>query len=243
MKVYALLAAGAMLYASAAMADPNDYVHDPAVEPGEREIDFKFGTASRGADPAAAAASIGLGYGATDWWFTELYAKYMRESGAGTTFDAIEWENKFQLTETGKYPVDLGMLLEIEHPKDRAEGWEVTWGPLLQAEWGKVQVNFNPLLRRNYRSQDLADTHFVYEWQAKYRWRRHFEFGVQGFGDTGKWNDWAPHAEQDHRLGPALFGKVALGGGYALEYNAGYLIGASPAAPDHTFRLQVELEY
>jgi hypothetical protein len=237
------LAAGALLVGTRAWAEPADYVHQPAVEPGEREIDFKFGTDGNGATSRESAASLGVGYGATDWWFTELYVNYRRLPGEGTTFDALEWENKFQLTETGRYPVDVGMLLEIEHPQDRAEGWEVAWGPLFQTEFGKLQLNFNPLLRRNYRAEGFAETVFQYEWQAKYRWRRHLEFGLQGFGETGKWNAWAPRNEQNHRMGPAIFGKLPAGSGSAIEYNLAWLFGASQAAPDHTLRLQVEFEY
>jgi hypothetical protein len=242
-KAHALLAAGAVLASTLALAEPADYVAVPAVNGGEREIDFKLGTASKGGEPRESAASVGLGYGARDWWFTEAYVKYKAENGAGTTFDAVEWENKFQLTETGKYPVDVGFLLEIEHPQDRSEGWEVMWGPLFQTEFGKVQLNFNPLFQRNYRSESLPDTQFKYQWQAKYRWQQAFEFGVQGFGETGKWNAWAPRQEQNHRFGPAIFGKILLGSRQAIEYNAAWLFGASPAAPGHTFRLQVEYEF
>lgn len=243
MKTHALLAAGALLVATSSLAEPADYVAVPTVNAGERELDFKVGSASKAAEPRASAASVGLGYGANDWWFTELYVKYKSENSQGTRFDAVEWENKFQLTETGKYPVDVGFLLEIEHPQDRAEGWEVAWGPLFQAEFGKVQVNFNPLFQRNYRAEGAAGTRFKYQWQAKYRWRRELEFGVQGFGETGEWNSWEPREEQNHRLGPAIFGKLSLGGRQAIEYNAAWLLGASQTAPDHTFRLQVEYEF
>ena len=69
------------------------------------------------------------------------------EPGASTGFDAWEWENKFQFTETGKYPVDIGLLLEIERPKDRSEGYEYRWGPLLQADITQsLQANLNLLL-------------------------------------------------------------------------------------------------
>ena len=36
--------------------------------------------------------------------------------GESHGFDAWEWENKFQLIETGKYPVDIGLLLEGTFP-------------------------------------------------------------------------------------------------------------------------------
>lgn len=235
--------AGMMLLASLAQAEPADYVFTPAVEYGEKEIDFKYGTAKKSDEPRESAASLGFGYGATEWWFTEFYLKYKKEDLEGTKFDALEWENKFQLTETGKYPIDLGFILEIERPQDRSEGWEVLWGPLLQAETGKWQFNANLLLQRNYRSESSAGPIFKYQWQAKYRWRQEIEFGLQGFGDLGAWNHWAPADEQAHRIGPAMFGKLPLGQHQALRYNAAWLIGTSKAAADNGLRLQLEYEF
>ena len=83
------------------------------------------------------ASSIGFGYGVTQRWFTELYRKYEGSTGEGTHFDAWEWENKFQLTETGQYPVDVGFIVELERPKNRNEGNEVRFGPLFQTEFAK----------------------------------------------------------------------------------------------------------
>jgi len=82
-----------------------------------------------------------------------------------------------------------------------------------------------------------------YQWQIKYRWRPKFEFGAQGFGEVGKWNDWSPGREQEHILGPAIFGKLALGGRNVLRYNGALLFKASSAAPDHTLRAQLEYEF
>jgi len=244
MKSYApLLIVGAMLSPLYAHAGPADYIYTPTVEYGEKEIDFKAGTARKGSDPRESAASVGFGYGAKEWWFTEVYLKYKRENGGGTTPDAVEWENKFQLTETGAYPIDVGFLLEIERPRNHAEGWEVKWGPLFETDFGKLQLNANALFKRNYQPEGLSDTQFLYQWQAKYRWLQQFEFGLQGFGEMGKWNQWAAKDQRSHRIGPAVFGKLPLGGRQAIRYNAAWLLGASTAAADHTFRLQVEYEF
>jgi hypothetical protein len=244
MKSYApLLLAGALLSPLSAHAGPADYVYTPSVEYGEKEIDFKAGTARKGNDPRESAASLGFGYGAKEWWFTEIYMKYKRENDEGTKYDAIEWENKFQLTETGKYPVDVGFLVEMERPTNHAEGWEMKWGPLVQTEFGKVQLNANFLLQRSYRAEALSETQFLYQWQAKYRWLRQIEFGLQGFGEMGKWNHWAADDERSHRAGPAVFGKLPQGERRAIRYNAAWLFSTSKAAPDHTFRMQVEYEF
>ena len=238
-----LLLAGALLSPLRAFSEPADYVYTPAVEYGEKEIDFKAGSARKADDPRSSAASVGFGYGAKEWWFTEIYLKYKSEDNEGVKHDAFEWENKFQLTETGAYPVDVGFLVEVERPRDHAEGWEVKWGPLFETDFGKIQLNANALFKRNYRVQEAGETEFLYQWQAKYRWIREFEFGFQGFGEMGKWNRWANADERSHRVGPAVFGKLPVGNRQAIRYNAAWLLGASKAAPDHTFRVQVEYEY
>ena len=234
----------AALLPSVAMAGPDDYVATPGVEYGEREIELRFGTASPTSDEGRrSAGSLAFGYGVTPWWFTEIYAKFNRIAGEATRFDAFEWENKFQLTEPGQYFVDLGLLVEIERPRDRTEGYELRIGPLLQRDFGPVQANFNALIERHYHAREPEVTELGYQWQLKYRWRPEFEFGVQGFGEVGKWNDWEPAHEQSHVLGPAVFGKLHLGGHDVLKYNAALLFKASSAAPERTLRAQLEYEF
>ncbi len=97
-----------------AFAGAADYVYTPAVEYGEREIDFKAGATSPVDGNRSQAASIGYGYGATEYWFTEVYLKQEREGGG--IANIAEWENKFQLTDTGEYPVDVGLITELEAP-------------------------------------------------------------------------------------------------------------------------------
>ena len=240
----AALALSSLCATSIAVAGPSDYVVTPIVEQGEREIDFKAGTAKSHDGSRESASSIGLGWGATSWWFTELYAKWHKGPGAANTFDAWEWENKFQLTETGKYPVDVGMLLEIERPKDRNEGYEYRWGPLLQTDITPgVQANLNLLWTKHIRASEPGKAVFGYQWQVKYRWHPELEYGVQGFGDAGPWNDWGPKSAQSHIAGPALFGRVKVGDHQVIRYNAGLLFALNDRAPRNTLRLQAEYEF
>ncbi len=62
-------------------------------------------------------------------------------------------------------------------------------------------------------------------------------------GEMGEWDHWEDSDDQNHRIGPAVFGKLNVGQKQAIKYNAALLFGASDAAPDHTFRLQVEYEF
>ena len=227
-----------------AIAGPSDYVITPIVEEGEREVDFKSGTAEFRDGTRENKHSIGLGWGATSWWLTEVYAIWHKKPGEPSGFDAWEWENKFQLTETGKYPVDIGLLVEIERPKDRSEGYEYRWGPLIQADLApEIQANLNLLFEKRIRTAGGAPAELGYQWQVTYRWRPAFEFGVQGFGDVGPWSHWEPRLEQPHVAGPALFGRIKLGAREAIKYNAAVLFGLTDGAPRNTFRLQAEYEF
>lgn len=233
-----------LLNASLAAASPADYVYVPAVEYGEKEIDFKFGTAKDEDGAREHAASIGFGYGATEYWFTELYLKRETEGRDGVTL--VEWENKFQLTEPGKYPFDLGLITEIEAPlSNHDEPYELKVGPLLQTEIGKVQLNGNLLFEHHFGGADDEEhiTEMGYQWQIKYRWQQELEFGLQGMGEMGKWNHWENSDEQNHRMGPAVFGKLPVGQHQAIRYNAAWLFGVSDGAPNNTFRMQVEYEF
>jgi hypothetical protein len=235
-----------IIFTQPVFAGPADYVYTPAVEYGEREVDLKFGTARQKDGTHAQVTSLGLGYGATEAWFTEIYLK--RENEDSDKLTIAEWENKFQLTETGKYPVDAGLITEFEAPVNNAnEPYEFRFGPLFQTESGKLQLNGNVLFERKFGhhldGDDAYITEIGYQWQAKYRWKPVLEFGVQGLGEMGKWNDWNKQNQQLHRIGPAVFGKFALGNRQAIKYNAALLFGASDAAPNHTFRMQVEYEF
>ena len=241
-----LLAAAALGLPVVSHAAPDDYIVVPAVEYGEREIDLKYGT-EEFKDPHAreSAGSLGLGYGVNHWWFTEAYLKYHKEPGEKTKYDAWEWENKFQLTETNKYPVDVGLLVELEFPKEHDEGYELKFGPLFQADTGPVRWNANLFLERHFHTHgDVPQvTEMLYQLQARYDVSREFGVGFQAFGELGPWDHWLPASEQEHRIGPAIFGRVKLEGRQQIKYNAAWLFKASDAAPNNSFRLQVEYEF
>jgi len=240
----AALAMSCLLVPAVSRADPDAYVHSPIVEEGEKELDFKAGTAKNRDGTRESAYSLGLGWGVNSWWFTEVYAKGHKLPGEGNSFDAWEWENKFQLTETGKYPVDVGFLLEIERPRDRSEGYEYKWGPLFQADiTNKIQGNLNILVEKHIRAAVPEKAELGYQWQVKYRYKPEFEFGAQGFGDVGPWNHWEPSSEQPHIAGPAIFGKLRVGQKQVINYNAGILFGLTHGAPRNTLRLQAEYEF
>jgi hypothetical protein len=243
----ARLAALAVCPAAFAAPPPEagTYVLVPVVTQGEREIDVYAGVASAGAavaHEADAAAALGAAIG--DRWSAELAVRYRQASGAATALDALEWENVVVFAEPGQWIVDVGVALEVESPHDSGEGLLLRAGPLLQKDFGRMQVNFNLLAGRHVGGTEFAATQFEYQGQLKYRYSEPFEFGLQSFGGfSSPASAWAAYASQAHRLGPALFGRAALRGERSISYNAAFLLGTTAHSPDRTLRVQLEYEF
>lgn len=232
-----------LLYVQAAVAGSADYVDTPDIVRGERELGVKYGSATPLAGNAMQATAIGLGYGVTDLWATEVILKRERTSRQGVT--SLEWENRFLFDEMGKYSVDVGLLSELEAPLAGRAPWELRVGPMFQTRSGSFQWNANVLLVRAFGAVDEFGvpfmTNLAYQWQMKYHWRAELEYGLQGMGELGKWDNWYKKSEQNHRVGPAVFGR--LGTQQAVNYNAAWLFGTTAGSPNHTFRMQADYAF
>ena len=129
----------------ASAVNAGDYLIIPTVTQGERELDLYVGSGSSGDKTRAESnAALGVGYGMTQHWFTEVDIEYRRESPAGTGLDAFERENIVQIGEPDQWPVDIGMVCNVEKPygasrnSPKTEGTSIQFGPLLQKDIGEV---------------------------------------------------------------------------------------------------------
>lgn len=226
-------------------AGPADYVYTPHIERGELELDVKYGAASSNAGVHPQAASIGLGYGVTEHWVTEGYLKQKHNAGGDSTY--LEWENRFLLAGGDGGVVDLGWVTELEAPLTRGAPWEWRVGPLFQSMAGKLQLNGNIIFERAIGGVDEDSvaqvTNLGYQWQMRYRAGGGTDLGLQGFGELGKWDQWSATAEQNHRMGPVVFGKLKLGEELTIKHSAAWLAGVTKAAPKSTLRFQAEYEF
>ena len=67
-------------------------------------------------------------------------------------------------------------------------------------------------------------------------------FGAQGFGELGPWDDWAPHDLQSHRAGPALFGSIGVGPG-TIGWQAAYLVGKTYGQRGQMLSFRVKYDF
>lgn len=108
---------------------------------------------------------------------------------------------------------------------------------------GRTQLNFNVFLQRHLRVAPVEPTTIAYQWQVKYRWIDKLQFGVQGFGEMGKWNDWLPRERQTHRAGPVVAGNWLLAGGHEWKYEAAYLIGKNSARNAKSVAMRIQYAF
>ncbi len=229
----------------------DEYLFTPTVTQGEREIDWHFGTGSSGETTAAQSETgLALGAGVTQHWFTEFDIEYRKQSPTGTRLDAFEWENIFQIGEPGQWPVDIGMVLNVEKPyakswsSAKGEDWSARFGPLLQKDIGKVQVNFNFLITHFFQSSEFSEVQLCFQSQIKYRYSQPLEVGIQAFGRlSSSEQTWTAYSEQVHRVGPVVLGRLVMPRERSLSYNVAFLIGTTAHSPDRTLRFQLEYEF
>ncbi|WP_295999872.1 hypothetical protein [Rugamonas sp.] len=235
MKKLVLLAA---ILPQFALADTGYYLVSTYDVEGQTSIDYKYWNAHYAA-LTVAAPEIGVGYGVTSRWYTELYATAVKINGGGSKWHETAWQNDFMLTQ-GQYDFDLALHTKIERPRTSSEGYGVEFGPVLQTEIGRTQLNFNVFFQRDYRTDESNPLQLTYQWQVKHRWKSWFQPGLQGFGEVGKWDSPLPRDQQSHRIGPAFFGSRDVGAKQELKYEAAYLFGKNSDRPAKSFTMRVQ---
>ena len=229
--------------ATAACADPADYVFTPYTDIGLWQLAYGLGTEHDRGGSREAQQTLGIGGSPSARWYTSVYAAWAADDGGKFEADEWSWTNHLQLTTPGAGPVDVGLLCELSRPHDREEGrLGVTCGPTLQMDTDDLQLNFNPLLGKHIGTEEPEKLALGYQWQVKGLVAHGIELGAQGFGSVGTWNHWSPASQQEHTAGPAIFLKTTAFGG-PIRFDAAWLFGIGEGSPRNTLRLRLEHEF
>jgi hypothetical protein len=241
-KIIFIFASSLTIAQAQAAAEPGYYLVTTYEDEGAKTLDFKLWDVNVPRSKAVYSPEIGFGYGVTKRWYTEFSASTIHTDSGGTVPSNLDWQNDFMLTQ-GQYPVDLALHTTIKRHHDTTRGLGFEFGPVMQTEFGRTQVNMNIFFERNYRSDVPDPMQMKYQLQVKYRWRPMLEFGVQGFGELGKWDHWASHETQSHRIGPMISGTLPLGETQAFKYEAAYFVGSIFTRHAHVFSMRAQYEF
>ena len=223
-----------LLAAPRAEAGPADKVYRPHVEYGETEVELRAGYVKdeRKELNTTQAYVIDVGHGVTTWWFTEAVLEFEKEPGASLEAEELEWENIFQLSETGEYFVDLGFFAEAKLPLEPEYPYGFEAGPMFQKETGPLVHNLNLLAEWAFGNGFETENELGYSLQSRWHGGTAVEGGIQGFG-----------AEDAHLLGPALFGGGKMGEHGKFKWDTALLAGLTDDAEDWRLRGELEFEF
>jgi hypothetical protein len=222
-------------------------VKQPDAEFGELELESvgNYGQSNRSATNNEQSFVNEVEYGFTNFWRSGLEFETDRAPGPlnHLKLNQITWENWFVFGERGQYWVDSAFFAEygrvtIAHAPD-----EVTFGPLLRKEVGPTINTVNLFLTKEVgQFTGTGRMSFSYAWETRIATGEIIEPGIQAYGEPGPVGHFAPIGEQDHRIGPQIFGELHELGPGTLKFNGGLLFGLTPAAARRTLRWQAEYE-
>ncbi len=219
-------------------------VYSPTVVKGEVELeyrgyhDFDDNDDLNGAEKQL----LGIGYGLTDWWSTEVYAEWEKEPHQSTKYEAWEWENKFQIGEQGQYFADFGLLIEVEKPDDDSY-YELKLAPIIEKQFGEFVATANLWFEREVGTDAGGGTTFAYGARVRYLLSPYFEPAIEAYGEPGHIGHWGSYKHQEHWIGPAVYGAVKTGTKQKLQYSFAVLFGETSVSSDERVVARLEYEF
>ena len=220
-------------------------VHSPIVEEAEAEIETKVDATidHRPTRTGGYSANVSLGYGVTEYWKLEVEGQWKRDPQGASHFDSTSIENVFQLTPQGKYWADVGFFVEYEAVAQRGDHSSVTFGPLIQKEFGANLTTVNLLFTHELGNRSAPGLGFELRVQSVWPITENLSAGVEAYWQAGRLGAFPGLDAQGLRSGPVLTGDLRLLGHGKLKYEIGYLFGITGNSPQGTVRGVLEYEF
>lgn len=230
----------ALVFAGHAHAHGVPVTHSPYVHEGEAKLEVKSAYNVNAHDNEDSwGGEIMAGYGITSFWETEIGVGFEGHDDEDTEFNALIWENKFQLAPKGALFVDPGLKIEYAHNLQSGPD-ELTGKILLGKEIGKFTNLANISVGREVGEDSENDLEYGFAYALSYGYSENFSYGLEWYSAFGTFekdsDDWS---EQSHSIGPVAYGSF----GHSLGYEAGVLFGVSEHAPDATIKASLEYEF
>lgn len=216
-----------------------------------RELEFEhnglvtFGAKGSGFDHAQSYTNE-IGYGVLPWWQIEMEGELASGAGQPLTWAATTLENTFQITEPGRYFLNLGMFVEYSQATGQApNGFLVE--PIIQKELPDflgldTLHTLNLALAHDVGANSSKATTFDVAWQSVIRLNHLFAPGFEYYGEVADIAHAASFNHQQNLIGPVLTGRESFAPFGTLKYEVGYLFGMTTASPTGAVRWRLEYE-
>jgi hypothetical protein len=234
-----LALAGLALAGHAPRARADDFiVYAPAVTATQNEIELRGYRVGDGRPDygGASASELSVARGITGWWKAEIYLlEYQHAPGTPSGLQGYEFENTFQLTPTGRYWADLGILAAYERNTTAGTPDAVEFGPLIEKTAGRFTHRANLLWEKQVGAGAAGKYEMRYSYSGTYALSQAFRPGLEAYGRP---------SDRAYQAGPIVAGEFYLPGTTSdVEYRIGVVLGLNSAAPRQTWLAQIEYEF
>ncbi len=187
-------------------------------------------------------STLELTYGVTDKTEVAYYRDYAHARGESFEHVASRYHARTRFFEKGELPADLGLYTEFSTPRGEETDLEGELRGIVEMDMGRWTLDVNPIFERVLRGtgpeKDEGWT-FKYAVSLIYRASEYVQPRLDFFGDFGPLSKFAPHAEQQHLISPAIDFRVA----HHLFATVGVGFGRTDATEQRLVRGRLEWEF
>ena len=219
-------------YTAAARADGVvvDKVYHPYVLPNEREVEWRL-FSHKETDNNKLGQRFAFGKSLTDNVMLEFYLVGERDLNDDFSLTSYELEARWMLTEQGEYWADWGLLFEIEKEQQQ-KNWEVTFGVLIEKEFGRTSLTVNAFIIYEWGNTIVSEFETEFRLQYRYRFLEQIQPAIELYS-----------GENYLGIGPAFMGVQRFDGQKQLKWEVGFITGVDSQSKGHILRVAVEYEF
>lgn len=182
--------------------------------------------------------TIEITHGITDNFELGAYLFMNYTPHAGFRIIGTHLRPRIMLPQDWHLPVGLSLSAEIgyQKPQYSDEIWNIELRPIIDKQWKKLYVSFNPTFGIALKSEGNSSIPaFEPNLKAAYSFFKKFSLGLEYYGSVGSINNFEKLSNQEH----AVFAALDLINSKNWEFNAGAGFGLTPATDGFIFKIIV----
>lgn len=233
----AVATAGLLLCALPAPAEASiTVVGSPNVTKGRTKIELRAGFSEAEETSSAderVRSRIQIDHGFTDWYAGRLSYSTDKRKNSNMEAESLTLENRFHLLKKAEHGFDFGTRLNYTFKDGDKKPDNLSFRLYTRVPVRKFDIRFNQIFDRSIGEMQSPGIELQLEGQITHPVGNGHRFGFESINSFGALNSQSGYSAQDHTFGPVLKGEFAA---HNIDYEIGYRIGISRAAPDHSFK-------